>query len=147
MADEYIVLVCDETPHDVLLTNPGAHVMDVVQVVRRLTGLSFWRSKVLVTRLPAVVPWLRRLGSCVSPGPVGTTDLPLFRGSGSVGRSPRYSPLFPAGPGAVVVRLVVPRGDEFGKAHSSSRIFTWRLRSACQMTSPATAAPMAGSSM
>ncbi|MFF5372049.1 ribosomal protein L7/L12 [Streptomyces sp. NPDC013187] len=55
MTDEYILLVCDDTPHDVLLTDPGAHVMDVVQVVRRLTGLSLWRSKVLVTRVPAVV--------------------------------------------------------------------------------------------
>ncbi|MEU7718141.1 ribosomal protein L7/L12 [Streptomyces tibetensis] len=55
MADEYIWLMCDETPHDVLLTDPGARVTDVVQVVRRLTGLSLWRSKVLVTRAPVVV--------------------------------------------------------------------------------------------
>ncbi|MFB6849384.1 ribosomal protein L7/L12 [Streptomyces sp. NPDC056373] len=55
MGDEYVWLVCDDTPHDVLLTDPGARVLDVVQVVRRLTGLSLWHSKVLVTRTPAVV--------------------------------------------------------------------------------------------
>jgi large subunit ribosomal protein L7/L12 len=29
--------------------------MDVVRVVRRLTGLSLWRSKVLATQVPAVI--------------------------------------------------------------------------------------------
>ncbi|MGC9378207.1 ribosomal protein L7/L12 [Streptomyces sp. MH13] len=42
-------------PHDVVLTDPGVRVMDVVQVVRRLTGLSLWRSKVLATQVPAVL--------------------------------------------------------------------------------------------
>ncbi|WP_062645501.1 ribosomal protein L7/L12 [Streptomyces maremycinicus] len=55
MADEYFLLVCDDVPHDVVLTDPGVRVMDVVQVVRRLTGLSLWRSKVLATQVPAVV--------------------------------------------------------------------------------------------
>ncbi len=55
MADEYFLLVCDDVPHDVVLTDPGVRVMDVVQVVRRLTGLSLWRSKVLVTQVPAVL--------------------------------------------------------------------------------------------
>ncbi|MFE1247123.1 ribosomal protein L7/L12 [Streptomyces sp. NPDC058766] len=55
MADEYFLLVCDDVPHGVVLTDPGAHVLDVVQVVRRLTGLSLWRSKVLATRIPAVI--------------------------------------------------------------------------------------------
>lgn len=55
MADEYSLLVCDDVPHDVVLTDPGVHVMEVVQVVRRLTGLSLWRSKVLATQIPAVV--------------------------------------------------------------------------------------------
>ncbi|AGS70378.1 ribosomal protein L7/L12 [Streptomyces collinus] len=55
MADEYFVLVCDEVPHDVVLTDPGVRVMDVVQVVRRLTGLSLWRSKVLAAQAPAVI--------------------------------------------------------------------------------------------
>ncbi|GHG22826.1 hypothetical protein GCM10018777_41780 [Streptomyces albogriseolus] len=55
MADEYFLLVCDDAPHDVVLTDPGVRVMDVVQVVRRLTGLSLWRSKVLATQVPAVL--------------------------------------------------------------------------------------------
>ncbi|WP_037683654.1 ribosomal protein L7/L12 [Streptomyces griseus] len=53
MADEYFLLVCDDVPHDVVLTDPGVRVMDVVQVVRRLTGLR--RSKVLAARVPAVI--------------------------------------------------------------------------------------------
>ncbi|MDX3577220.1 ribosomal protein L7/L12 [Streptomyces sp. FL07-04A] len=55
MADEYFLLVCDDVPHDVVLTDPGVRVMDVVQVVRRLTRLSLWRSKVLATQVPAVI--------------------------------------------------------------------------------------------
>lgn len=55
MADEYFLLVCDDVPHDVVLTDPGVRVMDVVQTVRRLTGLSLWRSKVLATQVPAVL--------------------------------------------------------------------------------------------
>lgn len=56
MAAKYFLLVCDDVPHDVVLTDPGVRVMDVVQVVRRLTGLSLWRSKVLATQVLAGVP-------------------------------------------------------------------------------------------
>ncbi|MGW2961534.1 ribosomal protein L7/L12 [Streptomyces sp. NPDC001220] len=55
MADEYFLLVCDDVPHDVVLTDPGVRVLDVAQVVRRLTGLSLWRSKVLATQVPALI--------------------------------------------------------------------------------------------
>ncbi|GAA4044607.1 ribosomal protein L7/L12 [Streptomyces shaanxiensis] len=55
MADEYFLLVCDDVPHDVVLTDPGIRVLDVARAVRRLTGLSLWRSKVLATQLPAVI--------------------------------------------------------------------------------------------
>ncbi|MFF3322220.1 ribosomal protein L7/L12 [Streptomyces sp. NPDC002889] len=55
MADEYFTLVCDDLPHDVVLTDPGARVLDVTQVVRRLTGLSLWRSKVLASQVPAMI--------------------------------------------------------------------------------------------
>ncbi|MEU9395565.1 ribosomal protein L7/L12 [Streptomyces sp. NPDC048324] len=55
MADEYFLLVCDDVPCDVVLTDPGARVLEVAQVVRRLTGLSLWRSKVLATQVPAVI--------------------------------------------------------------------------------------------
>ncbi|MEV5291325.1 ribosomal protein L7/L12 [Streptomyces sp. NPDC053741] len=55
MADDYFLLVCDDVPHDVVLTDPGIRVLDVAQVVRRLTGLSLWRSKVLATQVPALI--------------------------------------------------------------------------------------------
>ncbi|SES47788.1 large subunit ribosomal protein L7/L12 [Streptomyces sp. yr375] len=55
MGDEYFLLVCDDVPHDVVLTDPGVRVLDVARVVRRLTGLSLWHSKVLAVRIPAVV--------------------------------------------------------------------------------------------
>ncbi|WP_330354937.1 ribosomal protein L7/L12 [Streptomyces chartreusis] len=55
MTVEYFLVVCDDVPHDVVLTNPGARVIDVAQVIRRLTGLSLWRSKILATQAPAVV--------------------------------------------------------------------------------------------
>ncbi|MEV0956545.1 ribosomal protein L7/L12 [[Kitasatospora] papulosa] len=55
MADDYFLLVCDDVPHDVVLTDPGIRVLDVAQVVRRLTGLSLWRSVVLATQVPALI--------------------------------------------------------------------------------------------
>ncbi|MFE7441631.1 ribosomal protein L7/L12 [Streptomyces chartreusis] len=55
MTVEYFLVVCDDVPHDVVLSDPGARVIDVAQVIRRLTGLSLWRSKVLATQAPAVV--------------------------------------------------------------------------------------------
>ncbi|NEB96171.1 ribosomal protein L7/L12 [Streptomyces bauhiniae] len=55
MTDGWFLLVCDDAPYDVVVTDPGAHVLDVVQVVRRLTGLSLWHSKVLVTQVPALI--------------------------------------------------------------------------------------------
>ncbi|MFD8047094.1 ribosomal protein L7/L12 [Streptomyces chartreusis] len=55
MTVEYVLLVCDDVPHDVVLTDPGARVIDVAQAVRRLTGLSLWRSKVLATQAPASI--------------------------------------------------------------------------------------------
>ncbi|MFD9929726.1 hypothetical protein ACFWZK_26780 [[Kitasatospora] papulosa] len=52
MADDYFLLVCDDVPHDVVLTDPGIRVLDVEQVVRRLTGLSLWRGKSWQRRFP-----------------------------------------------------------------------------------------------
>lgn len=46
MADEYFLLVCDDVPHDVVLTEVGTRMLDVLRVMRRLTGLSLWHSKV-----------------------------------------------------------------------------------------------------
>ncbi|MEU6707082.1 ribosomal protein L7/L12 [Streptomyces wuyuanensis] len=56
MTDEdHFWLVCDDVPHEVVLTDAGLRVLDVVRAVRRLTGLSLWRGKALATRVPAVV--------------------------------------------------------------------------------------------
>ncbi|MEW2158679.1 ribosomal protein L7/L12 [Streptomyces sp. NPDC007189] len=55
MTDEYVTLVCDDVPNDVLLLHPGTCPLDTAQVVRRLTGLSLWRSKALVDRSPVVI--------------------------------------------------------------------------------------------
>ncbi|MFJ9245412.1 ribosomal protein L7/L12 [Streptomyces sp. NPDC101776] len=52
---EHFELVCDDMAYDVVVTDPGARVLDVAKVVRRLTGLSLWRGEVLVTEVPAVV--------------------------------------------------------------------------------------------
>ncbi|MEU2261020.1 ribosomal protein L7/L12 [Streptomyces sp. NPDC019645] len=56
MTDEHrSLLVCDDVPREVRLTDPGPQVLEVARVVRRLTGLSLWSSKALATRIPAVV--------------------------------------------------------------------------------------------
>ncbi|MFF9211727.1 MULTISPECIES: ribosomal protein L7/L12 [unclassified Streptomyces] len=55
MTEGYFTLVCDDVPHDAVLTDPGTRVLDVAHVVRRLTGLSLWRSKVLAMQVPAVI--------------------------------------------------------------------------------------------
>jgi large subunit ribosomal protein L7/L12 len=52
---EYFELVCDDLAYDVVVTDPGARVLEVAQVVRELTGLSLWRGKVLATGVPAVI--------------------------------------------------------------------------------------------
>ncbi|WP_329039595.1 ribosomal protein L7/L12 [Streptomyces sp. NBC_00178] len=50
-----VVLVCEDVPHDVVLTDPGFRLRDVTHVVRRATGLSLWRSKVLATDAPVLI--------------------------------------------------------------------------------------------
>ncbi|NUO45966.1 MAG: ribosomal protein L7/L12 [Streptomyces sp.] len=40
---------------DVVLVEPGAQVLRVARVVRRLTGLSLWRSELLVDQAPVLV--------------------------------------------------------------------------------------------
>ncbi|MEV6755023.1 ribosomal protein L7/L12 [Streptomyces sp. NPDC051214] len=57
MADEYIyvTVVCGDIPQTVVLTDVGARTLDVLQVVRRLTGLSIWHSKVLMDEAPVVI--------------------------------------------------------------------------------------------
>ncbi|MEU3794894.1 ribosomal protein L7/L12 [Streptomyces fructofermentans] len=57
MADErgYVTVVCDDMPRTVVLTDVGARTLDVLQAVRRLTGLSLWHSKVLMDQAPVVI--------------------------------------------------------------------------------------------
>ncbi|MFE3161787.1 ribosomal protein L7/L12 [Streptomyces sp. NPDC059224] len=55
MAVGYFTLVCDDVPNDVLLVDPGSSPLDAAQVVRRLAGLSLWRSKALVDQAPVVI--------------------------------------------------------------------------------------------
>ncbi|WP_330339164.1 ribosomal protein L7/L12 [Streptomyces sp. NBC_00557] len=50
-----VAFVCAEVPRDVVLVHPGGRPLDVVRVVRRLTGLSLWRSKALVDQAPVVI--------------------------------------------------------------------------------------------
>lgn len=49
------MLICDEEPHTALLTQVGDRPLDVVRAVRKLTGLSLWYSKSLVSQAPVVV--------------------------------------------------------------------------------------------
>ncbi|MDQ0604214.1 large subunit ribosomal protein L7/L12 [Streptomyces canus] len=51
----YAVLICDDEPYAALLTQVGGRSLDVVRVVRRLTGLSLSYSKLLVSRAPVIV--------------------------------------------------------------------------------------------
>ncbi|CAN3984962.1 ribosomal protein L7/L12 [Kitasatospora purpeofusca] len=55
MADEYFVLICDNVPTAVVLTDFGPQVIEVVKVLRRRTGLSLWQSRSLLDRLPATI--------------------------------------------------------------------------------------------
>jgi large subunit ribosomal protein L7/L12 len=49
------VLICDDEPHAALLAQVGGRPLDVVRVVRKLTGLSLWYSRLLVSRAPVIV--------------------------------------------------------------------------------------------
>ncbi|MCD0481610.1 ribosomal protein L7/L12 [Streptacidiphilus sp. ASG 303] len=51
----YFTLVCDDPPYGVVLTDPGPRPVEVVKALHRRTGLSLWRSKVLIGDLPATV--------------------------------------------------------------------------------------------
>ncbi|MGW2816759.1 ribosomal protein L7/L12 [Streptomyces sp. NPDC001415] len=55
MEAQYFELICDEPPNSVVLTAMGARRVDVWQALRRLTGLSLWRSKELTRHLPVTI--------------------------------------------------------------------------------------------
>ncbi|WP_415938074.1 ribosomal protein L7/L12 [Streptomyces sp. 039-1] len=48
-------MVCEDIPQTVVLTDVGARTLDVLQVVRRLTRMSIWHSKVLMDQAPVVI--------------------------------------------------------------------------------------------
>ncbi|WP_394437104.1 ribosomal protein L7/L12 [Streptomyces sp. SGAir0957] len=52
MASESFLLVCDDLPYTVVLTDSGPRVIDVVKLLRTQTGLSLWRCKCLLDDLP-----------------------------------------------------------------------------------------------
>ncbi|MCT9090614.1 ribosomal protein L7/L12 [Streptomyces sp. ASQP_92] len=55
MEAQYFELICDDPPYSVVLTAMGVRRVDVLQALRRLTGLSLWRSKELTLHLPVVI--------------------------------------------------------------------------------------------
>ncbi|MEV5731355.1 ribosomal protein L7/L12 [Streptomyces pharetrae] len=54
MSESY-VLICDDQPHDAILTDPGPQVIEVVKLLHRRTRLSLWHCKSLVSRLPVTI--------------------------------------------------------------------------------------------
>ncbi|MGW0886455.1 ribosomal protein L7/L12 [Streptomyces sp. NPDC002671] len=52
---ESFLLVCDDLPHTVVLTDSGPRVMDIVKLLHRRTGLSLWHCKSLISHLPATI--------------------------------------------------------------------------------------------
>ncbi|SDT01548.1 large subunit ribosomal protein L7/L12 [Streptomyces sp. TLI_053] len=55
MTVEHFTLICDNVPNDVVLTDFGPRVIEVVKVLRRRTELGLWQSRSLLDRLPATV--------------------------------------------------------------------------------------------
>ncbi|MEU3733041.1 ribosomal protein L7/L12 [Streptomyces sp. NPDC033538] len=52
---EYYTLICDDPSHEVVLVDCGPREMDVVLAVRKVTGLSLWRSRVLARQAPVTL--------------------------------------------------------------------------------------------
>ncbi|MEU4272937.1 ribosomal protein L7/L12 [Streptomyces sp. NPDC026092] len=52
---ESFLLVCDDLPHTVVLTDSGPRAIEVVKLLHRRTGLSLWHCKSLVSQLPAAI--------------------------------------------------------------------------------------------
>ncbi|MGW5637962.1 ribosomal protein L7/L12 [Streptomyces sp. NPDC003832] len=53
--NESFLLLCDDLPHDAVLTDPGPRAIEVVKLLHRRTGLSLWQCRSLIGRLPATV--------------------------------------------------------------------------------------------
>ncbi|WP_077193003.1 ribosomal protein L7/L12 [Streptomyces lydicus] len=52
---EHVELVCAEMPISVVVLDPGPRAVEVTKVLHRLTGLSLWHSKTLISDVPATV--------------------------------------------------------------------------------------------
>lgn len=52
---EYYTLLCDDPSHEVVLIDCGPREMDVIRVVRKVTGLSLWHSRVLARQAPVTL--------------------------------------------------------------------------------------------
>lgn len=52
---ESFLLVCDDLPHRVVLTDPGPRAVEVMKLLRTRTMLSWLHGKSLISRLPATI--------------------------------------------------------------------------------------------
>ncbi|MDQ1042237.1 large subunit ribosomal protein L7/L12 [Streptomyces sp. V4I2] len=52
---ESFLLVCDDPPHTVVLTNSGPRSIEIVKLLHRRTGLSLWHCKSLISELPTSI--------------------------------------------------------------------------------------------
>lgn len=52
---ESFLLVCDDVPHTVVLTDSGPRAIEIVKLLHRRTGLSLWHCKSLISELPATI--------------------------------------------------------------------------------------------
>ena len=98
----------EEPGFDVLLTEVGSGRLDVIRVVRSVTGKSFWHSKLLLDTVPAVVVkgiWFAAAGDAArSLEAVGARavllcgwcERTLAPGNGVVRPEPCASPYWPA---------------------------------------------------
>lgn len=52
---ESFLLVCDDVPHTVVLTDSGPRAIEIVKLLHRRTRLSLWHCKSLISELPATI--------------------------------------------------------------------------------------------
>ncbi|MFJ5035071.1 ribosomal protein L7/L12 [Streptomyces sp. NPDC088560] len=52
---ESFLLVCDDLPYTVVLTDSGPRAIEIVKLLHRKTGLSLWHYKLLISELPTSI--------------------------------------------------------------------------------------------
>ncbi|MFF4353778.1 ribosomal protein L7/L12 [Streptomyces sp. NPDC001530] len=52
---ESFLLICDDLPHTVVLTDAGPRAIEIVKLLHRQTGLSLWHCKSLISKLPTSI--------------------------------------------------------------------------------------------